>query len=393
LWSAALAMTIDKTIFSLPFASRENLRPTPEQMNAFLVATAGATSQNQRGNDLAMFRGLLKSIDAFAHKQLPAAEQEDIQKQLFYSVLYYSQFAGQALLPALELFLYHMHALASIDFATPSSFIQSAQNTMGKLNKKKLDDVMRMVRLHEMVGERKEIIRKLSQSWVERAAELCRIALYIKDNLVKIEKCCEASIIMLSDRGVTGQKAERLIEDIKTLFKDQLKARLHADKVTKQEVENSLREANLLIDEMSDMIRKDIDALTSLYEALHDHVHGTIPVIETLLREIEGIKNKGPEGKGPLFIKLEHTLFSVLAVHRLEQHETSIPVATAREKLILHERKKMLDCLFEIVQSDRRSRTDRRSSGDRRKFQDPTYRGPERRSNKDRRGEKSRRGE
>jgi hypothetical protein len=362
-------------------------------MSAFLAATAEATGEHQRGNDLALFRGLLKSIAAFAQKQLPEAEQEDIQKQLFYSALYYSQFAGQAFLSALELFLYHMHALASIDFDTPSSFIQSAQNTMGKLSKKKIDDVMRMVRLHEMVGERKEIIKKRTQSWDELAAELCRIASYIKDNLVKIEKCCEASIIMLSDRSVTGQKAERLVEDIKTLFKDQLKTRLHADKVTKQEVENSLQEANLLIDELTDVVRKDIDALTSLYEALHDHVHGTIPVIETLLREIEGIKKKGPEEKRPLFVKLEHALLSVLAVHRLQQNTTVIYAATARERLILHERKKMLDCLFEIVQSDRRSRTDRRSSGDRRKFQDPNYRGPERRINKDRRGGKSRRGE
>jgi len=385
-------MTIDKTIFSLPFPSSEKLQPTPEQMVAFLATAAEATGENRRGNELAMFRGLLKSIDAFAQKQLPEAEQEEIQKQLFYGSLSYSQFASPALLSAVELFQYHMHALASIDFDTPSSFILSAHKTLGKLSKKKIDDVLRMARLHEMVSERKEIIKKRKQSWDKLAAELCRIALYIKDNLAKIEKCCEASIIMLSDRGVTGQKESWLVEDIKTLFKDRLKARLHSDKVTKQDVENSLHEANLLIDEMSDVVRKDIDALTSLYEALHDHVHETIRAIETLLQELEGLKEKGPEEKGPLFIKLEHALLSLLSVHRLEQRATAIHAETEREKLFIQERKKMLDCLFDIVQSDRRSRTDRRSSGDRRKFQDPNYRGPERRSGKDRRSGKSRRG-
>jgi hypothetical protein len=384
-------MTIDKSIFSVPFPSSEELRPTPEQMTAFLDATAKEPGESRRGDDLALFRGLLKSVDEFALRHLLEAEQDEIQKRLFYGALYYSQFAKQALLSAIELFLYHMHANALLDFDTPSSFILSAQKTMGKLSRKKLDDVMRMVRLHEMVGERKEIIEKLTQSWDERAVELRRITLYVRDNLAKTGKSCEATIIMLSDRGITGQKENRLIDEIKTIFKDRLKARLHADKVTKQDIQDSLQEASLLIDEMSDMIRKDIDALTSLYEALHDHVHETIQSIEALLLKLEGMKNKGPAEKGPLFSKLEHVLLSLLSVHRLEQHEPVLPAETARERLILHERKKMLDCLFDIVQSDRRSRADRRVSGERRKFQDPNYHGPERRSGKDRRSGKSRR--
>jgi hypothetical protein len=380
-----ITMTIDKSIFGFPFMSSEKLQPARKQLAAFLESVRKGAD-----NDLTLFLGLLKDIDAFEQKQLPEAGQEDIRKYLFHGALRYSQFADHALLSTVELFQYQMHALSSIDFDTPSSFIQAAEQTMRKLSRKKIDDVLRMVRLQEMIRERKKIIEKRRQPWEELAAELCRIALYIKDNLVKIGKECETSIIMLSDLSVTGEKERLLIEGMKTHFKDQARRALHSGTGTIQDIQNFLQEANLLVDEVSIAAREDINALTGLYEALHDHLKKTVQVIENLLTEIERRKGKNPEENGPLFVKLEQALVSLLSVHRLEQQATGIHTETAHEKLVTRKRKEMLSSLFDIVQKDRRARTDRRSSGGRRKF-NPDYHRPERRSSTDRRSGKNRR--
>jgi hypothetical protein len=379
-------MTTDKTIFGLPFLSTQNLEPTREQLTAFLE-----TPGNRQAHDLTVFRSLLESIDAFKQKRLPEAEQDDIQKQLFYGVLQYSQFADHTLLSAVELFHYQMRALNAIDFATPASFIESAQATINKLSKKKIDDVTRMLRLQEMISERKKIIATLTLTWDELAAELLRIALYITDNLAKIEERCEVSIIALSDRGVTGKKEREIIEEIKTHFKDVLKSSLHTSKISMQDVQASLKEATLVSEEVSIAIQEDVNTLTGLYEALHEHLQKAIQAIEAVLSTFEKNKGKTPLEKKPFFQTLANALATLLSIHRLEQQATGLHTETTHEALITSKRKEMLAFLFALVQKERRSQTDRRTTTERREAEDPNYRGPERRTSKDRRSGKNRR--
>lgn len=343
-------MTIDKTIFGMPFLSDEKLQPAQEQLSAFLAARSRKMSAVQKADDLKIFRALLERIDAFERKKLPETEQNDIQKQLFYGALHYSQFADHTLLSAVELFHYQKQAMAALDFSTPTDFIESAQATISKLSKKKLDDVTRMLRLQEMISERKKIIDRLTLSWEALAAELRRIALYLTDNLAKIEERCELSIIRLSDLGVTSQKESRIVEDIKTYFKEKLKHALHAGSITPQDMQNSLKEANQITDELSIALREDINTLTGLYEALHDHLKQTIQAIEALLEELDRKKGKSPQDRDPHFTRLEQVLDSLLSIHRLEQESTGIHTETAHEKLITLKRKEMLDYLFELVQ-------------------------------------------
>ncbi|HUL00455.1 MAG TPA: hypothetical protein VLX29_06315, partial [Nitrospirota bacterium] len=209
-------MTNVKSIFGAPFNANETLRPTEKQLAAFLDSPSRDSGKDLAGSDLMLYRQLLKDAAALGQKDLSTGNLDDLQNHIFYGVLRFSQLAHPHLLSAVELYKYQVHMLTLVDFETPSAFIESAQKTISKLNKKKLDDVLRILRLQEMINERNKIIARLTQTSSELIIELRSIVMYIKENLIKIKKFCEASLIMLSDLSITGKKERELIEDIKS---------------------------------------------------------------------------------------------------------------------------------------------------------------------------------
>jgi len=382
-------MASDKSIFGLPFKPDGNLQPEPEQMNAFLETTGKDGGKGLHGDDLIYYRRLLESADAFEQTQLQDAKREDLQKQMVNAVLRYSWFADHNLLSAVALFKYHLHTLKlkSIDFNAPASFIRSAEKILSRLNKDKLIDLLRMVRLQEMISERKKIIEKLKLPSSALTAELCRIAQYIQATLAEIEKRCEASIVLLSDPDVIGKKENQFIDDIK----ERPQKALIAGKITTQDLERAIREVNLIADKMSSVIREDSNTFKGLYEAIQGQMRKTMQVIETPLAEIKSKKNRSIEEQQKLFSAVEQALVSLLSTHHFEQPAPNIHIETAYEKFITKKRKEMLGYFFEVLQKDRRSQPDRRFSKARRKSNEPDYQGTKRRSGKDRRTGKKRR--
>jgi hypothetical protein len=146
-------MTTNKSIFGLRFRSQAEIHPSQEELRVFLESVKKKGGQEIHGNDLAKYRELLKDM------------QQDIRDKMFYGVLNHSRFVNPALKSAVEQYKYHLHTLINLDLKKPKVFIRR---------------------------------------WAALAEELINIALYVRDNLVKIAKLCEASIVILLTSRSTG---------------------------------------------------------------------------------------------------------------------------------------------------------------------------------------------
>jgi hypothetical protein len=310
---------------------------------------------------------------------------------MFYGVLRHSCFFDPALKSAVEQYKYHLHELIALDFKKPTAFIKSAEEEIRRLNPKKKDDEVKLIRLRGMVDERKKTLETLKKRRAALTEELGYIARYTRDNLVKINSRCEASIVVLVDLQIARNEENRLIEDIKTRFKEDLKNLLHHGPVTRQHLEAVKKDVAMLSKEISVLLREDVYTLTRLYEAIHDHTKKIARKIDALMAEIERKKNKRFEEDGKLFAQVEQVLVSLMSDHHFELKATEIRTETAHESILFEKRKEMLDHLFELLQKERRSSNNRRAGEDRRRFNDPDYKGTKRRSGKDRRSGKSRR--
>jgi len=384
-------MPTDKSIFGLRFGSNEKLLPSQEDLRVFLANTHKLGARELYADDLAPYRKLLEDVQAFEKNQLQDAEGPDFREKIYYAVLGRSSFVNHALKSAVEQYKYHLHALLLLDFKKPAAFIKSAEEEMGRLNLKKKDDAAKLARLRAMVEERQRTIELLGKRRAVLAAELGDIARYIRDNLIRIEKLCEASIVVLVDVQFRQKKENQLIEDIKTQFKERLRDSLHQGLITRQHLESVKEDVNLLSKEISALIREDVYAMTGLFEAIHGHAKKIAREIDALLAQTGGRENKGFDEEAGLFAQIERALVSLLSDYRFELKAAEIRTRTAYEDIFLEKRREMLAYLFDLLEKERRTPADRRSAADRRKFIDPNRKGPERRSGKDRRSGKNRR--
>lgn len=242
-----------------------------------------------------------------------------------------------------------------------------------------------------MVGERKRAVDILRKRRAILTAELGDIARYVRDNLVKIEKLCEGSIVVLVDLQIARREEDRLIAEIKEHFKEHLRDSLHSGQVTKEQLETVKKDVAVLSEEMSAFLREDVFALTGLFEAVHDHARKAADGIGALMMKIGGMKNTGIEDEGKLYAQIEQVLVSLVSECHFELKAAAIRTETAHEDVLLEKRREMLAHLFGLLKKERRSSADRRSAADRRKLNDPKRKGPERRGGKDRRSGKNRR--
>ena len=385
-------MAIDKPIFAPRTKLNEKLRPTQQALHSFLENMNKDGTLVLHADDLERYRKLLHLVEAFERVKAQAVGQVDLRDQLYFRVLSHTRFINPSLPAEVELYKYLHHSLAVLQFEEPMEFIQSAQKSMAKLNVKKIDDVMRMARLKQMVAERQKILDELKKRWVELTSELRAIALYVREGLVRIEKICGASVAVLANEDAVLRKEQQLIEDVKAYFKERLKSALHGGQVTKQDLEKAKQEVDELSREIADIVREDVESLISAYDAIRDHTKKSEIELAVLLADIESKKSGTLSEKRELYKRVEQTLVSLVKDYRLELRSSKLSIKPAHVGIVSGKRKELHDYLFELVQKERRARPDRRTPKDRRKTVDPNYRGPERRQTKDRRGVKGRRG-
>lgn len=384
-------MTKDSSLFGLRFGSNEKLHPTQEELSAFLMSAKRGGEGELHADDFATYSRLLEDVETFArHRQQGAAGQE-LRQKMFYSALDHSSFFHPGLKSAVEQYKYQVHALLTLDFKKPTAFIRSAEEEMGRLNPKRKDDALKLAKLQGMVDERKKTVETLKRHGGELAKELKDIALYIRDNLIKIEKICATAIVILADLRNAGQEENRLIEDIKILFKERLRSALHGGQITQQHLETAKTEVAVLSKELTSILREDARSLTELYEAIRDHTQKTVLELDARLAKLENKKDKNFETDGELFAQIEQVFVSLVSGHRFELRPAEVSTETPHIDILKEKRKEALDRILELLPKERRSRGERRSGEERRRTDDPDYPGTQRRDGHDRRSGKDRR--
>jgi hypothetical protein len=378
-------MMRNKPIFGLRFEVSEESSPTPEELRVFLESPKKEGRRELHGLDLARYNELLDDILAFDLYQRQNTGPQNLRERMFYEVLSHSCFFNTALKSAVEQYKYYVHELTTLNFRKPTAFIKTAKEEMGRLNPKKRNDAARLARLQNMVDERERSVEALMRRRASLAEELNYLARYISDNLSEIANLCGTSISILRDLKTEDQEERRVIDEIKTYFKDQLKTALHQGAITKQDLETAKKDVAVLSREVSALLREDSDALTHLYEAIRDHTRKSALEIDALRVKIDGKKNKDHEEFDRLFTLVELVLVSLVSEYHFELDVKPAHTETAHEHILLEKRKENLNHIFEALQKERRSRSPRRKFSERRKSRDPNYRGPERRSGKDKR--------
>lgn len=341
-------MTMDKSIFGLRFKSNNELLPSAEDLNAFLASPKKADAPGLHNDDLAHYNELISSILAFDLNEYPDTAQEAFQQKMFLGVLAHSNFVKPALKLAVEQYKYHLHTLAALDFKKPLAFIKSAEEEMARLNPKKKDEAARLARMQIMVDERKKTMEELTKHWTSLVEELGHLAFYIRENLVKIGKLCEASIGILVSEQIARKKETGLIEDIKMHFKERLRESLHQGTITKEQLEAAKEEVADLSKRTADLLRADVYTLTGLYEGVHDHAKKITSELDALTARIAPKGTSLDEDK-ELFAKIEQVLISLITAYRFELKVEGIGNETERDKILFEKRKDMLDHLFSLL--------------------------------------------
>ncbi len=337
----------NSTIFSLRFGSNADLQPSAEELRQFLVSKKAGTTGLQ-GDDLAPYWKLLSAVAAYKRDGT-----ESFRDKMLYTVLSHSHFAAPALRSAVEEFKYHRHSLSRLDFKKPSAFIKSAQEEISRLNPKKKEEAARIERMRGMIEERRIALENQNKRWRELADELSNVIAYFSENLSKIEKLCEQSIVVLVSEQVDRKKEQSLIEDIKTEFKERLKDLLHQGTIKPQDLEAAKEQVAELSKRAADLVRSDIFTLTRVYEAIHEHARKITGELRTVTAKIEGSKYSNYEMAMQLYQEAENILVALITGCRFDVKAAEIGAETENDKMLVEKRREIFDHLVDLLHSAR----------------------------------------
>jgi hypothetical protein len=332
----------DDTIFSLRFGSKGKLEPSADDLKAFLESRK-AGSKEQQGDDLLPYSELLRAV---ANYKTGSGEQT-FRSKMLYTVLNHSHFAKPALRSVVEQYKFHMHTLANLDFRKPVAFIKSAEEEIARLTApKKKEETSRIERLKTMVEERKEALDAEKKRWLELTEEMSHIVSYIAENLAKIEKLCEQSIVVLVNEQVDRKKEQALIEDIKKQFKERLKESLHKGTIKKEDLETAKEQVAVLSKTTADFVRSDIYTLTQLYEIVHGHAKKIMQQLKSASVPLHG----DYEEDLAFYRNTEKILVSLVSDCRFNLKVQEIAADADQSGLLVEKRQQMFDHLVELLE-------------------------------------------
>jgi hypothetical protein len=304
---------------------------------------------------------------------------------MYYGVLGHSRFFNPALRSAVEQYKFLFHALASLDFRKPASFIKAAEAELDRLTGKSRDAAARRARLQVMISDRQEQLQHLQQRRAAIASELGDIALYIKYNLIKIVRLCENSVQLLESRSRALGSEQQLIKNSIARDLDQMRASHGLDPISPHERQTNARSVAALALKVSSLVEGDIRSLRDLYKALHRHVETRVRDIDSLVWKLINRRSRGHEEDLELYGQIEQALISLVSDYHFELKSDDARAGTGDNDIISDKRWNMIDHLFALLNQDRRIAVNRRARTDRRKSTDLRYRGRERRSGRERR--------
>lgn len=374
----------DKPIFGLRFGSGDDLLPASEDIRVFLERPKKEGKPEKHGQDLSTYAKQLESVIAFEGPERFGRAGKSFSDKALLSVLSHTCFFSAGLKTAVEQYKYHLHTFLSLDLRKPEVFIKSAEEELAAL-KPGVKQPERMLRLRDMVEERKTLLLQLKRQRQALANELDSIASYVVDNLVKIERLCEAARSILSDIEKTREEEQQLIDDIKTSFKEDLRSALHQGQITKQDLETAKHDVEALSGEIAHVFQEDAHALNVLYGAVFDHSSRFAREIEACLKGMKGGKDRTHDEEKKVFTQIEQLLIALLSEHRFEMHLKDVKSKTKHRSLLQEKRQALFEMVLQRMKKDRRAWEERRTGEERREADDPEHDGPEQRSGKERR--------
>ncbi|OGW39269.1 MAG: hypothetical protein A2010_02150 [Nitrospirae bacterium GWD2_57_9] len=342
------AMTLDHSLYRLlPETSREIL-PTAEELNVFLASPRKPGGTELHRDDLVLIAERTAAIEEHLR-----ASGVALDEKLFYGVFAQARLYTPELLSAIEHFKFYRDSLARIDLKKPVAFIRSAEEEIARLKPHKKDEEPRIKRLQALIEERRRDLESQKKRWPALSRALAGAGRAIRDEFAAVQKRCEASIAMLVDLQV-GKKAEsRVIEDIKTHFKDQLRDYLQHGPVTKEYVESMKETVARLSKKISVQLLEDIYAMTGLYETIHDHAGQCRERLEPLIPKPGTVSGTHDLDKDKeLFTLMEQELLRLLSAVPLDFKPPQDVLDDAEHRQILVEkRRNILDHLFNLLRS------------------------------------------
>jgi hypothetical protein len=376
-----LSMTNDNSIFGIRTGSRKYLYPTLRELRHFLESPKTPGGQELHSNDLARYQDLLDSVTEFERRKLRSSSWQNVRETIFFRVLSHSQFANAALKLEVVQYKYYLHAFMSLDFKEPLSLIASGEAGMSRLDPKIKTDAVIFDQLRGMIKDQQNKLEAMRKQGIALEKELEHIALYIRDNLMKIAKRCETAIVILAELQVRQNKEALLIEEIKGDFKERLRTALRNGPVTRAHLVLVKRAVSNITRKLPVLIREDLYSMSGLYEAIYAHGLTISREIDAHMAGSGSSKGGNSEEDRERFVQVGRVLVSLVS----DFQPTEIQNPTSHANILLGKRHKMIDSVFELLQKERRARKNRRSGMERRTSHDPSYKEPDRRHLKSRR--------
>jgi chromosome segregation ATPase len=352
-------MTVNKAIFGLRFGSNGEVFPSAADIALFLESPKFGNGGQAHGDDTAPFGVAIDRLAAFQQRR--SLGSVTFQDALLYGALNHSGFYSAALKSVVEQYKYHIYMLSQLDFKKPTAFVRTAEAEISQLQAARKKDSVRIARLSDMVEERKKTLEDLRNTWMILAAEMRNIAAYVSENLLKIDHLSTASIAVLRDIVASRSVESRLIEDIKTHFKEHLKDTLHQGPIPKDYLDAVRKNVAVLSQELSAVVKEDVESLMRLFEAISAHMRKYSGEIDSLLAALDKGRHKDFEQDCNRLAQIEHALVSLVTDAQFDLKVSAMRSATEHKNLLAEKRRELHDVLMEYLRRERLSWHDRLS--------------------------------
>ena len=351
-----MTFTMDTSIFGLRFKSNEKLQPSPAELTAFLASPRASGDPGKHADDFAAFVQYRERVETYDREQKQGVGRLEFGERRLLGVLSHTGFFKPAFRVAIEEYKYHKHQLVLLDFNKPETFIRSAEEEIAKLNTKKRDDRQKIVRLQDMIKQRKKDLEVLIERRRMIAGELYHIAAYVRDNIVMVQRLCESVIARLAKLQVGGEKTGQMIEDLKEQFKEQVREHRQMGAITPEYLESVKAEVAQLSQRLTRSVLEDIYFVTRIYEGFYEHAKNGAGRLEDLLVWADRIRKKDSNDEDQLFTRIEQELVALISEFRVDVKPADQPGESDRhEVLLLEKRRELLDHIFLLIREQNKN--------------------------------------
>jgi hypothetical protein len=184
---------------------------------------------------------------------------------------------------------------------------------------------------------------------------LYHIAVYIRDNVVMVQRLCEGAIARLAELQVGGKKTGQMIEDLKEQFKAQVRERRQLGSITPEYLESVKAEVAQLSQRLAQSVLEDLYFVTRIYEGFYEHAKNGAGRLEDPLGWADRVRKKDGNDEDQLFARIEQVLVSLISEFRIDVEPAGGPGGSGRhEELLLEKRRELLNHIFLLLREKRK---------------------------------------